>query len=173
MNLAEEVSNSKGETLKIYYDDNYEEDYDRLGVRYCSHKRYNLGDVKINNDNFNSWEEVRNSIRYKCVLPLYLYDHSGLAVSTSRFSCPWDSGQIGFIYCSMANARKYGCKNQESALKHLEAEVKTWNDVLGGQVYGFELMDPQGQATDSCWGFIGSDHDKSGLFECAGWEKVA
>jgi hypothetical protein len=32
------------------------------------------------------------------VLPLYLYDHSGLTISTSPFSCRWDSGQVGYIH---------------------------------------------------------------------------
>jgi hypothetical protein len=26
---------------------------------------------------------------------LFLYDHSGITISTGRFSCPWDSGQVG------------------------------------------------------------------------------
>ena len=39
------------------------------------------------------------------MLPLYLYDHSGLAMSTESFSgraphAEWDSGQVGWIYVS-------------------------------------------------------------------------
>ena len=29
------------------------------------------------------------------MLPLYLYDHSGITMNTTGFSCPWDSGQVG------------------------------------------------------------------------------
>lgn len=32
------------------------------------------------------------------MLPLFLYDHSGITMSTGPFHCPWDSGQVGFIY---------------------------------------------------------------------------
>ncbi len=32
------------------------------------------------------------------ILPLYLYDHSGITMSTGAFSCRWDSGQVGWIY---------------------------------------------------------------------------
>jgi len=32
------------------------------------------------------------------ILPLYLYDHGGITMSTGAFSCPWDSGQVGWIY---------------------------------------------------------------------------
>ena len=31
-------------------------------------------------------------------LPLYLMDHSGLAMQTTSFNDPWDSGQVGWIY---------------------------------------------------------------------------
>lgn len=34
------------------------------------------------------------------ILPLYLYDHSGITINTTGFSCPWDSGQVGWIYCN-------------------------------------------------------------------------
>lgn len=33
-------------------------------------------------------------------LPLYLMDHSGLAMQTTSFNDPWDSGQVGWIYVS-------------------------------------------------------------------------
>ncbi len=32
------------------------------------------------------------------ILPLYLYDHGGITMSTGPFSCRWDSGQVGWIY---------------------------------------------------------------------------
>ena len=32
------------------------------------------------------------------ILPLYLYDHGGITMSTGAFSCPWDSGRVGWIY---------------------------------------------------------------------------
>jgi len=35
------------------------------------------------------------------ILPLYLYDHGGITMSTNPFSCPWDDGgQVGWIYAS-------------------------------------------------------------------------
>ena len=36
------------------------------------------------------------------ILPLYLYDHSGITMNTCGFSCPWDSGQVGWIYADKA-----------------------------------------------------------------------
>ena len=45
------------------------------------------------------------------MLPLYLYDHSGLAMSTETFvgkavHAEWDSGQVGWIYVSKEDALK-------------------------------------------------------------------
>ena len=39
-------------------------------------------------------------------LPLYLMDHSGLAMQTTSFNDPWDSGQVGWIYVSKEDALK-------------------------------------------------------------------
>lgn len=46
--------------------------------------------------------------RYKSVVPVYAYSHGGVRLSTWPFSCPWDSGHIGFC-CSddYAKAKEY------------------------------------------------------------------
>lgn len=40
------------------------------------------------------------------MMPLYLMDHSGLAMQTESFHDPWDSGQVGWIYVSKEDALK-------------------------------------------------------------------
>lgn len=40
------------------------------------------------------------------ILPLYLYDHSGISMSTSDPGCRWDSGRVGYIYVSLEDAKK-------------------------------------------------------------------
>ena len=46
------------------------------------------------------------------MLPLSLFDHSGITMNTTGFSCPWDSGQVGWIYISYEKIRKeYNWKN--------------------------------------------------------------
>lgn len=69
------------------------------------------------------------------ILPLYLYDHSGITMNTCGFSCPWDSGQVGWIYyrmfriaaeCSlMLNGRgnTYEQKKVDIVLTEQEAEA--------------------------------------------------
>ena len=43
-------------------------------------------------------QDILDSLDKYIILPLYLYDHSGITMSTGPFSCPWDSGQVGWIY---------------------------------------------------------------------------
>ena len=86
--------------------ENYPEnprEWDNLTKMVCFHRKYNLGDKHTYNHNdYNGWDEMKKEIIKKenvgVILPLYLYDHSGITISTTPFHCGWDSGQIGFIY---------------------------------------------------------------------------
>ena len=97
-------------------------------------------------------------------LPLYLYDHSGITMSTSPFSCRWDSGQVGFIYVTCERVRKeYGWKRitkarRDKILTYLNGEVQTYDQYLTGDVYGFIISDEDGDEVDSCWGCYGRDY---------------
>jgi hypothetical protein len=98
------------------------------------------------------------------ILPLYLYDHSGITMNTCGFSCPWDSGQVGWIYADPDMIKKeYGKVTSEtlaSAKRVLEAEVEEYDYYLTGQCYGFRLYKEDAEI-DSCWGFLGSINDVS------------
>ena len=96
------------------------------------------------------------------ILPLYLYDHSGITMNTAGFSCPWDSGQVGWIYADRAMIEKeYDSltpETMEKARVLLESEVKTYDYYLTGQNYGYQLFEGDLE-TDSCWGFLGDIRD--------------
>ena len=101
------------------------------------------------------------------ILPLYLYDHSGITMNTGGFSCPWDSGQVGYIYVSLEQVRKeYSAKRVSKKLrarieKYLTGEVESYDCYLTGDVLGFSIVrnDDDGDEidVDSCWGYFGSD----------------
>ncbi len=105
--------------------------------------------------------------RYYILLPVYIYDHSGITISTGPFHCPWDSGQVGFIYVSKEKVRKeYGWQRiskqrAERIEGYLKGEIKTYDQYLTGDVYGFvvELEGACGGVIeeDSCWGFYGEE----------------
>lgn len=98
------------------------------------------------------------------MLPLYLYDHSGITMNTTGFSCPWDSGQVGWIYASKEDAlREFGGKSFTAATRKkaedcMRGEVECYDSYLRGEAYGFELY-KDGELEDSCWGFIGSNEE--------------
>lgn len=92
------------------------------------------------------------------IMPLYLYDHSGITMNTTGFSCRWDSGQVGWIYATHDEIRKeYGKLTEDTidaARRLLVAEIAEYDAYISGQCYGFRLFE-LGQETDSCWGFLG------------------
>lgn len=94
------------------------------------------------------------------ILPLFIYDHSGIAMNTTGFHCPWDSGQVGWIYTKkddVAQAfleERYSGALQEKAEALLIGDVEYYNSFLQGECYGF-ILEKCGEEVDSCWGFMG------------------
>jgi hypothetical protein len=176
---------------------NPRKEYDNVGTMVCWHRRYELGDEQPSEDagdyllnlargvvsgNYPDalLERNRDAILNKhfVKLSLYLYDHSGITMSTGAFSCPWDSGQVGFIYCSLEKAqhewgtedskkrgwdgeasytlKEDGSKHtlREAAANYLKGEVETYDQYLTGEVYGY-VVEAEDMEQDSCWGFFG------------------
>lgn len=168
------------EKMTIIVDENPESprEWDNLGKMICWHRRYNLGDkdeYKPNPREFNEWIQKQKAV----VLPLYMYDHSGITIRTYPFSSRWDSRQIGFIYATYEDIRKK-FKRKHITQKLLETtkqalinEVKVYDMYVRGDVYGFEIVElikcercghVDEKPTDSCYGFYGSDFELNGLF---------
>jgi hypothetical protein len=142
-------------------------EWDNLGKMVCFHKRYSLGDKHNYNPNdYESFEELKKDIlkneKVGVILPLYLYDHSGISISTSSFSCPWDSGQIGFIYTTREEILKNFSgkiltqKLKTSVEQILEKEVETYTKYIEGEVYSFEVLKDD-ERIEYCGGYYDSD----------------
>lgn len=161
----------KGYIVRVLTDDDPQDprDWDNLGTMYCFHPRYILGDPHNTDiEGIKKYVEKENVLS----LPLYLYDHSGISMSTGRnypFNCRWDSMQVGYI------TAHYGTIRQEFAFQDitdeilkkaediLKSEVETYNKFLMGMVYGYciyreEKCDECGNEEEileeSCWGFF-------------------
>lgn len=139
-----------------------------LGTMVCMHKRYRLGDEHCyNTSDFNSWDEVEKQIikdNGPCImLPIYMYDHSNLVLSTSPFSCRWDSGQVGFNFVSKVRIREeYGYKKitkqrREKIEEILNFEVKLYSKYINGEVYEFVIEDEDGEEVHRCSGYFDYD----------------
>ena len=141
----------KGYTLCIY-DEEMESPRDfysdtNIGKMVCFHRRYNLGDKHDfkNPSEVEEWFNV-NKDEIAFIMPLYLLDHSGLVMSTHDFCDPWDSGQVGYIYCTKENLKKHGydeTTTKEELESLLNLEVQQYSDWLMGipQCYGFYITD--------------------------------
>lgn len=95
------------------------------------------------------------------ILPLYLYDHSGLSISCSHsypYNDRWDAGQVGWIFAGHDKIKnEYGAVNEETlkqAKQLLISETETYDNYLRGECYGY-VIEKDGEEVDSCCGFLG------------------
>lgn len=128
------------------------------------------------------------------MLPLHLYDHSGITMNTTGFHCPWDSGQVGFIYVTLKDAAAnwsvaedwdapvpwYGPVLLEGdeyrGSKEIDTEPHTITlreaarRVLVGEVHTYDQC-----LTGDVWGYIIEDEDEEVVESCWGFygEKYA
>lgn len=171
-----------GGVLEIHYDesaDNPRTAWDNLTVMAVFHRRYDFGDkVDFSSGDFNGWDEMEEHIRktYKplAMKPLYMYDHSGITISTSPFGCRWDSGQIGFVYITQKKLDEMGIAIKEDETwsefverleNYIDGEVEVEDQYVRGEVYGFVIKNADGEHVDSCWGFYGDDFKENGILD--------
>lgn len=208
------------------FDYNPRKEYDNVGIMFCKHGRYNLGDKDAEDpiEEYDVWEldgyvmdedhweaaldglrdqlrwekawvmhggeedgdrpadkleETINTVRYHCeettecrvredvaiILPLYLYDHGGITISHGRFSCPWDSGQVGLHYMTKEAVQREWDGDLEKAKKYMEGELETYDHYLRGNVWGFYIETEDGEYLDSCGGFFGDEIEETGMLE--------
>lgn len=164
-------------------------EWDNFGTMICFHRSYILGDKHdYRESDYGSWGEVKKAIEGNedpaVILPLFLFDHSGITMSceSSRFrmadSAGWDWGQVGFIFVSKAKLREEFSKKRISkkllakAEEILVGEVKTYDQYLTGDVWGYIIEDDKGEHIDSCWGFFGHDYcEDEAKSQLEYWEK--
>jgi len=100
--------------------------------------------------------------KHYLIFNLYMYDHSGIALSLSSFNDPWDSGQVGFIIVSRADLekefnipkdRELTQEEYDLVCEIINNEINMYEAYINGCVYGYVVEDPAGEIVDSCGGF--------------------
>lgn len=174
-------------TIKIVHDSSPESprEWDNLGTMAYKHSNYTLGEEKISEPI--EWLEEKLGLQNKgeysnerlqelearfyqeyVALPLYLYDHSGITISTSSFSCRWDSGKVGYIYLTKkkvleeCGGKIVTAKLRERVEGYLKGEVETFDQYIRGDIYGFQVYEDE-EEIDSCYGFYGLDFATNGM----------
>ena len=157
--------------IRIVPDNDYQWDRDDdIKIAYLAKSRYCLGTEAVTESRM---AEIRDGVHSGDLvgLPVFAYVHSGVALSTTEFSDPWDSGRSGFVY------------SEDKSVTHdqLRRYLAAFNQCLAGDVWGFiaeEQVEMTGQRedgtlvergewveVDSCWGFLGSDPETNGMKE--------
>ena len=159
----------RGNSLKIGVDNSYITVNPRvgnnLGHLICWHGRYNLGDKHnfIDRKFFEEYVNDKDNEVY-CILKVYLYDHSGLALSTTPFNDKFDSRQVGYIYCTKQDLKDLGFPQDdyEKVETELKNEITTYNDYLNNDIdyYYYEITDEDDNLVDKMTGFVNDNKIK-------------
>lgn len=144
------------------------------------HSNYDFGEEKIGRGTYeNEYEALKHHLPKPIdeyyYLPLYLLDHTVLRLSTSSFHNHWDSGQVGWIYMHEDDAKE--CFSEDVSVKEVHArlrsEVEEMDAYCIGDFYGYGIEEihtcdccghVEYEVLDGCWGFMGHDFEKNGLF---------
>ena len=136
----------------------------------------------------NKWHEFAGKVdilktEYNAiiVLPLYLYDHSGISIKVGDFynvglpqgHARFDSGQVGFIYVTAEDIKTNYIKKRvtkkliKKAVELLKLEVDTYNKYLTGEVYSIVRedynKDKEQVNYDIVGGYLGYDYSIKAL----------
>jgi len=166
------ITTTDGRKFRLVIDiDEHPEDprsWDNIGTMLCCNRNYRLGDCNSNEetekqlaeicrkygksdeeiDEMTFGEEIRFILNQDniCGLPLWLYDHSGISISTGVVGS-WDSSFVGLIFVEKDFYLAQTCLKdeenwKEAAKKTLEGEIKTYDDYLTGEVFSYTLYEP-------------------------------
>lgn len=105
------------------------------------------------------------------VLPLFLYDHSGISISAGENmgsfdrrnrvvsdAAGWDVSSVGVIFDTKETREATGVKpDPEEIERQLRGEVEEYDLYLTGQVYGY-VVGEDTPFEESVWGFLGDKY---------------
>jgi hypothetical protein len=115
---------------------------DNLGIMFCKHRKYSIGDKNPFTD-FDSWKELEEMIinEYKPIFisPLYLMDHSQVSLSMDTLNDLWDFGQIGYVFVTKETMENVGLIDKGSIEDSLSKELDIYTNYLNGYVYEYKI----------------------------------
>lgn len=146
MDYEIETYKQDGLEIGIFYDDLGHHMYDDLwyDVNFISnHREYRSeGQFKELSDIPDGYEIVN----------VFAYIHGGIALSTSKHSCQWDSGFFGFLVFKKG---EFGDDNIG-----VEGFVKEWTAILNNHIYAYIITDDTLETLSASGCFTDMDYMK-------------
>ena len=154
---AIDIIDYKGYTISIFQDEDPESLYDWIDSIFLV---YDHRSFCISREGFNPTDIYYNMSDYLedwFVFPVYAYIHSGVVLSLSNKTYPFNSRyDVSFKGFILADINKF--ETSEEAETFANSLVTDWNIYLSGNVYGYVITKDEHQI-DSCWGFYSSNSD--------------
>jgi hypothetical protein len=135
-NVSKGVHES-GYQVEIRYDDfATPSDIELIGKFAHTHKRADFGiqSELVSHERIEELEADDGLI----TVSVYVYDHSGMTVSATPFSCPWDSGKVGVMYA----AKGIEDLTDEQIRESLLSEIKIYDMWLTNDIWQILIIDP-------------------------------
>ncbi len=154
----------KGYEIKISQDTDAEdpiEYMDHLKI-VAFHSRYNIGHEHDFSDPEDLDKEIKETRALE--LPVYMFDHGDISLSTGPFGCPWDSGQVGKVYMERDTIlREFGVKRitakvRDRVYSMMESAISCYSKWISGEFCSFAVTDAEGEFVDGCSGFDDMDY---------------
>ena len=136
-----------GYGYKVIHDEYAPEYYDRQFKIYATRgaAKYIPVDVCINAEDAEEENHLNDKLKSAVAyVPLYLFAHSNVSVSTEPYNDPWDSGQCGFAVLEQEEGVSWG----PEAVETLKAMVREYDAVLRGNVVGWQIT--KRETCDKC-----------------------
>lgn len=182
MSTPLETYEKDGYTVNVFADEDASTADPRDADNFCTlvffGESRRLGDDHgYDHTEYPGWDELTAAVEANTpggiVKPVYRFEHSGIALSTSDWkfrACDpqgWDWSQIGFAIVTAEDVRanylrkRITKKLREQAEALVDAEVEEYSKFLNGEVYYFEVVDPEGNEVEIedgvNFGFVGMD----------------
>lgn len=168
MDSVIESCDHEGFTIELHYDtfapDSPRQDRDNAGTLLTWTRRYESPDPNSfdHPNHFLDWAEDED---IPLILPVYKYEHSGVAYKIGDGGNPfaafdpggWDSGAVGVIYMDADTIEREFSGDMERAKDCLHAEMSEYSAWANGEVYGFVVKDAEDEVIESVWGFLGQE----------------
>ena len=155
-------------------------EWDNVSHMICWHRWCNIGDDHNYNETRTFFEnlvmynyDIPDDVIYEMsekelykkikeiavIMPISMYEHSGMSIWYGIPTGQWDSGQVGWGYMTKEEALKnLQCTEEnwrEVAKKQMENEMKTYSHYVAGDVFNYIVKDPDEDIVDSCIGCYG------------------